>query len=160
MDNLAAAFAGESQANRSYLAFAKRAEEEGYPLVARRFRVAAESETIHALKHLKTMGRVGSTADNLRAAIGGENYEHTSMYPGFMATAAEEANTAAKEAFRRANEAEKFHEKMFSEALADIGGVGSAAFYVCQECGMTYEGSVPDECVVCGYPKVQITEVL
>lgn len=160
MDNLKAAFAGESQANRSYLAFAQKADEEGYPQVAKRFRVAAESETIHALKHLKTMGKVGSTADNLRAAINGENYEHTSMYPEFMEVAESEGEKKAKEAFRRANEAEKFHEKMFAEALEAPGEAPDKRYFVCQECGMTYEDEVPDECVVCGYAKEYITEVV
>lgn len=157
--NLEAAFAGESMANRSYLAFAKQAEEEGYPAIAKRFRVAAESETIHALRHLKTLGRVGSTAENLQAAIGGENHEHTSMYPGFMDIAKEEGEKSAREAFRRANEAEKFHERMFAEALSDLEKATDKRYYICLECGMTYEEGVPDECVVCGHPKEQIVEV-
>jgi rubrerythrin len=121
--------------------------------------VAAESETIHALKHLNTMGKVGSTADNLAAAINGENYEHTSMYPEFMEIAEGEGEKKAKEAFRRANEAEKFHEKMFAEAAAQPGEVADKRYFVCQECGMTYENEAPGECVVCGHAKEYITEV-
>jgi rubrerythrin len=158
-DNLQAAFAGESMANRSYLAFAEKAEEEGYPAIAKRFRVAAESETVHALKHLKTMGRVGTTAENLQKAIAGENHEHTSMYPEFMEIAEEEGEKKAREAFRRANEAEKFHEKMFAEALADVENTADQRFFICQECGMTFEGQTPDKCTVCGVPQGRIREV-
>lgn len=158
--NLKAAFAGESQANRSYLAFAKRAEEEGLPLVAKRFRVAAESETIHALKHLQTMGGVGTTAENLRAAVSGENYEHTAMYPDFIEQAEKDGEGKAKDSFRRANEAEKVHEKMFAEALADPANVPDKKYFICRECGMTYADAAPEKCVVCAVPGGQITEVV
>jgi len=157
--NLQAAFAGESQANRSYLAFAYKAEEEGYPLIAKRFRVAAASETIHALNHLDRMGGVKTTAENLQAAIGGENYEHTSMYPEFIAQANDEGRPEAAESFDWANEGEKFHERMFAEALADVDAVPDKKFFVCQWCGMTYEDETPDSCVVCGRPKEQIKEI-
>lgn len=156
--NLKAAFAGESQANRTYLAFAQAAEEEGYPLVAKRFRVAAASETVHALNHFKTMGNVRSTAENLKEAIGGENYEHITMYPDFMATADDEGNEDAKWTFNAANTAEKFHEKMFAEALEDLDSVSDKKFFVCEVCGMTYEDEVPDKCVVCASPKSRIPE--
>ena len=160
MNNLAAAFAGESQANRRYLAYAKKAEDEGYPLVARRFRVAAASETVHAINHLKTMGEVKSTSENLQGAMGGENYEHVTMYPEFIAIAQSEGNEDAEFSFHCANEAEKFHEKMFAEAFADVAKVPAKMFYVCEVCGMTYEDGVPDTCVVCGSPKSRITEVV
>ncbi|GAB4244419.1 MAG: rubrerythrin family protein [Thermoleophilia bacterium] len=159
LGNLKDAFAGESQANRRYLAYAKKAEEEGYPLVARRFRVAAESETIHAHNHLRVMGGLKSTAENLRASIGGENYEHVTMYPDFIAQAEKEGNEEAKYSFHAANEAEKFHEKMFAEALEKMEALGDSRFYVCQVCGMTYENEVPEHCVVCTAPKEKILEV-
>jgi rubrerythrin len=159
MSNLKDAFAGESQANRSYLAYSYKAKEEGYPLVAKRFRVAAASETIHALNHLERMGGVNSTAENLKAAMGGENFEHTSMYPSYITVAESEGNTAAVESFHWANEAEKFHEKMFAEAAADLDNVADKKYFVCQWCGMTYEDDTPDACVVCGYPKEQIKEI-
>jgi rubrerythrin len=158
--NLKAAFAGESQANRSYLAFSYKAQEEGLPLVAKRFRVAAASETIHALNHLQRMGGVNSTAENLEAAMGGENYEHTSMYPSFSTVAESEGDTAALESFHWANEAEKFHEKMFAEAAADLANVPDKKYFVCQWCGMTYEDDTPDACIVCGHPKEQIKEIV
>ena len=160
MSNLADAFAGESQANRRYLAFAKKAEDEGYPLVARRFRVAAASETVHAMEHLKTMGGVKSTGENLQGSISGESYEHETMYPEFIEIAKSEGNEDARFAFYAANEGEKFHEKMFAEALADLANVPDKTFYVCQVCGMTYEDGVPDACVVCAAPKSKIIEVV
>jgi rubrerythrin len=159
MNNLAEAFAGESQANRRYLAYAQKAEDEGYPLVARRFRVAAASETVHAINHLKTMGEVKSTGENLQGSIGGENYEHVTMYPGFIEIAKSEGDEDARFSFHAANEAEKFHEKMFAEAFADLTKIPDKTFYVCQVCGMTYEDGVPDECVVCSSPKSRIIAV-
>jgi rubrerythrin len=160
MSNLQAAFAGESQANRKYLAFAEQAEKEGLPNTAKRFRVAAASETVHALSHLKVLGGVGGTAENLKAAMGGENYEHTNMYPEFIATAETEANEAARFSFNAANEAEKFHEAMFAEADEAVGDAPAKAYYVCEVCGMTYEGAPPEHCVVCASPKGRIREVL
>jgi rubrerythrin len=160
MKNLADAFAGESQANRKYLAFAEKAEEEGLHEVAKRFRVAAASETVHAINHLKVMGEVNDSAANIKAAMGGENYEHTAMYPDFMEAAVAEGNEDARFSFYAANEAEKFHEEMFSEAAQKLGDLGPSNFYVCEVCGMTYENGVPDACVVCSAPKARITEVV
>jgi len=159
MKNLKEAFAGESQANRSYLAFAAKAEEEGYPLVAKRFRVAAASETVHAINHLKVMGGVKSTAENLDSSISGENYEHTSMYPSFMEEAEKEDEQEAKISFDAANQAEKFHEAMFKEALDNKDDVPDKAYFVCQVCGMSYENEPPEKCVVCRAPRSKITEV-
>lgn len=88
--DLKSAFAGKSQANRRYLAFAKKAEDEGHKTVAKLFRAAAAAETIHAHTHLRALGGVQSTADNLQAAINGENYEVTTMYPEFIADAESE----------------------------------------------------------------------
>lgn len=158
MSNLGDAFAGESQANRKYLAFAAAAEAEGLPQVAKRFRVAAASETVHALEHLKVMGGVKDTASNLEAAMGGENYEHTAMYPDFMEIAVKEGNEDARFSFYAANEAEKFHEKMFKEAAEKLADLPESRFFVCQVCGMTYEHDTPDACVVCSAPKDRIVE--
>ena len=160
MSNLGAAFAGESQANRRYLAYAKKAEEEGYPEVARRFRVAAASETVHAHAHLKVMGELKSTAENLQASVGGENYEHVTMYPEFMQLAIDEGNEDARFSFYAANEAEKFHEKMFAEALGDLTNTPKKNFFVCEVCGMTYENETPNAGVGCSAPKYRIHEVL
>jgi rubrerythrin len=160
MSNLQAAFAGESQANRRYLAFAEQAEKEGYPNIARRFRVAAASETVHAINHLKVMGGVKDTRDNLKAAMGGENYEHTNMYPEFIGVAEKEGAAAAVKSFSEANEAEKVHEAIFIAAARASADAPAASFFVCQVCGMTYEGAPPEHCVVCAAPKARITEVL
>lgn len=148
--NLAAAFAGESQANRKYLAFAQKAQEEGYPKVAKLFRAAAEAETIHAMTHLKNMGLIKSTAENLQAAIAGETYEFTEMYPGFIATAETEGQKAAHRGFRLANDAEEVHADLYKAALGGLTKGEEADFYLCSVCGHIAEGAVPDACPICG----------
>lgn len=151
-DNLKAAFAGESQANRKYLAFAKKADEEGFPGVAKLFRAAAEAETIHALSHLKVMGVVSSTAENLKAAVEGETHEFTAMYPGFIAEAEQEGAKDAKRTFSLANEAEKVHAGLYQKALDALNEKADMNFYVCEICGNIEEGSAPDKCPICGAP--------
>jgi rubrerythrin len=161
-ENLQTAFAGESQANRKYLAFADKAEKEGLAQVAKLFRAAAAAETIHAHAHLRTMKGVDSTAANLKAAITGENYEHTSMYPAFIAQAEAEGNRAALTVFNFANEAEKVHEGLFSEALEAIEGgadLEAKAIRVCAVCGHTVMGDAPDKCPICGAPHSKYAEV-
>ena len=152
-DDLQAAFSGESQANRKYTAFAKKADEEGYPQVARLFRAAAAAETVHALSHFKAMGGVGSTTDNLKAAIAGENYEATSMYPEFIADAEAEGGKRALTSFRWAWEVEKVHEGLYKQALESLNQAGETFdYYVCPICGYTHERNAPDKCPVCGTP--------
>jgi len=149
--NLAAAFAGESQANRKYLAFAKQADAEGYTQVAKLFRATAEAETIHAHAHFKNMGMIKSTAENLKAAIAGETYEFSVMYPDFIKEAeAEGANKNIVRAFTLANEAEKVHADLYGKALANIEAKGSSDYYLCTICGHIHEGSAPDTCPICG----------
>lgn len=152
-DNLMSAFAGESQANRKYLAFAKVAEKEGKKGLAKLFRVAAEAETIHALKHFENAGGPKDSIGNLKAAIEGETHEFTSMYPGFIAEADAEGNGVAKTGFTWANEVEKEHEKLFSEALAQKGEIEEREYYICPFCGHPEIGEAPDKCPVCGAPK-------
>jgi rubrerythrin len=147
--NLEAAFAGESQANRKYLAFAKKAEEEGFLQVARLFRAAAEAETIHAHNHFKELGGVRSTRENLEAAIKGESFEFQQMYPKMIEEAKAENHKAALRSFSLANEVEKVHAKLYQTALDDLGTNVDTDYYVCQVCGYTAEGSAPDECPVC-----------
>lgn len=154
-DDLNAAFAGESQANRRYLAFAKQAEEDGYPQVSKLFRAAAAAETIHALNHLRAVGGINETADNLTAAIGGENYEVVSMYPEFIQDAEAEGVKRALTSFRWAWEVEKGHEALYKKALEHIKSGSDAPvveYYVCPVCGHTHEGKPPDHCPVCGTP--------
>jgi len=155
-DNLQNAFAGESQANRKYLFFAEKAEQEGQKQVARLFRAAADAETVHARNHLKVMQGIKSTKENLLAARGGENYEFTEMYPGFIKQAEAEGNDKAKDSFDLANQVEEIHHGLFDSALSKIEKgeiIEEKPIYVCQYCGNTVEGEAPEKCPVCGAPK-------
>lgn len=151
--NLKEAFAGESQANRRYLAFARKAEDEGYSAVAKLFRAAAAAETIHAHNHLRAMGGIQSTMENLQAAIGGENHEVVSMYPAFIAEAEADNEKRALTSFKWAFEVEKGHEELFREALAKLGSeMEDVEIWVCPVCGHTHIGMPPEKCPVCGTP--------
>jgi len=147
--NLSAAFAGESQANRKYLAFAKQADHDGLPQIAKLFRAAAEAETIHALSHLKEMGGVKSTRENLEAAIKGETHEFEHMYPEMIDEAVKAGSKGAERSFRYANEVEKVHAELYRKALESLGNNAEVDYYVCQVCGHTVESGAPDECPVC-----------
>ena len=148
--NLADGFAGESQANLKYLAFAKTAEIEGYSQVAKLFRATAEAELIHAHSHLKALGKIKTTADNLQAAIAGETYEFSEMYPQFIADAKTEENTtAALRSFTLANEAEKVHAKLYQTALTNLETHETFDYYLCTICGHIHEGSAPEVCPIC-----------
>ena len=154
--NLKDAFAGESQANRMYLAFAKKADEEGFPQIAKLFRAAAEAETVHALNHLKVMGHVKSTSDNLGTAVSGETYEFKKMYPEFIAEAKKEGNKKAEVSFEFANQVEQIHAAMYQKALDALKNKTQppkADYWVCPVCGNTFEGSAPDKCPICSTPK-------
>lgn len=156
IENLKAAFAGESQASRKYTYFAEKAEKEGYPQVARLFRAAAEAETVHARNHLNVLNGIGTTTENLKAAIAGEYEEFMNMYPGFIAQAQEEKNSKAEGSFNKANKVEKVHHGLYTAALKDVEAGKKAPekpFYVCQICGHTVEGEAPDKCPICGAPK-------
>ncbi|MCU0520493.1 MAG: rubrerythrin family protein [Anaerolineae bacterium] len=152
-DDLKAAFAGESQANRKYLAWAKQADREGHPGIARLFRAVAAAETIHAHGHLKTLGDIKSTEENLVAAAAGENYEVVSMYPDFIADAQAEGQAAAEKSFTWAWEVEKVHEKMYGAALEQLrkgSEPEGLTYWVCNTCGHTHVGDAPPErCPVC-----------
>jgi glutamate synthase domain-containing protein 2/rubrerythrin len=161
-DNLQAAFAGESQANRKYLAFAAKAEAEGHPQIAKLFRAAAAAETVHAHAHLRVMGGVKDTKQNLQAAIEGEGYEFKEMYPAFIKEAEAEGNKAAVISFRNANAVEKTHYELYSKALEALEAgkdLTPASIYVCDVCGHTHVGGAPDKCPVCGAPKSKFKEV-
>jgi rubrerythrin len=147
--NLKEAFAGESQANRKYLAFAKQADKEGYSQVAKLFRAAAAAETVHAHTHLRTLGGINSTADNLQEAINGETFEFTSMYPEMIKTAETEGDKKALRSFSWANDVEKIHADLYQKALDNIGNPVEADYYVCDVCGYTIENEAPDVCPVC-----------
>jgi len=148
--NLADAFAGESQANRKYLAFAKQAEKEGFKQAAKLFRAAAEAETVHAHAHLRAMKAIGNTKENLKAAIDGEIHEFKNMYPEFIEVASKEGEKDAERSFRFANEVEKIHAGLYQQMLDSLGQNQEADYYVCSVCGMTVEGAAPEKCPVCG----------
>ncbi len=161
-DNLQAAFAGESQANRKYLAFAKKAEEDGLPQVAKLFRAAGEAETVHAHAHLRALGGVKSTAENLEAAIEGEGYEYREMYPPFLAEAQAEGNKPAEISFKNALAVEEIHHGLYSKALEAVkagSDLPATAIYVCPVCGNTVEGSAPDTCPICNVPGEKLIEI-
>ncbi|GBD97762.1 MAG TPA: rubrerythrin family protein [Nitrospirae bacterium] len=152
--NLQDAFAGESQANRKYLAFAKKADKEGYTQAAKLFRAAAEAETVHAHNHLRQLDGIKSTRENLEAAINGESFEFQEMYPRMIKDAEEEEdNKGALRSFNYANEVEKIHADLYRKALENLGSNEEADYYVCELCGYTAEGEAPDKCPVCGAKK-------
>ena len=158
--NLHDAFAGESQANRKYLAWAKKAEQEGFKQIAKLFKAVAEAETIHAHNHLKQMGGIQSTKENLEAAMAGEVFEFQKMYPKMIQEAEAEGDKNAVRTFTYANEVEKVHAELYKKALADLGKNADADYYVCSVCGHTVTNDPPDECPVCkskkqAYKKVE-----
>ncbi len=162
MDNLKEAFAGESQANRKYLAFAKKAEADGYPQVAKLFRAAAEAETVHAHAHFRVMGGIKGTDENLQAAIEGEGFEFQQMYPKFVEEAEADDNKPAVASFKNALAVEEIHHGLYSEALDAVKSGSDLAeekIFVCSVCGNTVKGEAPDKCPICGVPKERFSEV-
>lgn len=150
-DYLKEAFAGESQANRKYLAFADKAEKEGYKQVARLFRAAAEAETVHAHNHLKVLKGIKDTAENLKEAIAGETHEFKKMYPEMIKEAEKEGNKEALRTFNYANEVEKIHAQLYQKALDELGKSKEVfPYFVCPVCGFTVEREAPDKCPICG----------
>lgn len=150
-DALNEAFAGESQANRTYLAFAVKADQEGYPQAARLFRAAAEAETVHAHSHLRALNKVLSTKENLQEAVVGETHEFKSMYPAMIETAKIEGNKAAERSFHFANEVEKIHAKLYQDMLDHLEkSQETYPYFVCPVCGYTAGKEAPDVCPVCG----------
>ncbi len=162
LENLQAAFAGESQANRKYLAFADKAEGDGFSQIAKLFRAAAAAETVHAHGHLKAMDGVGDTGANLREAVAGESHEFKDMYPGFIATAKEEGNKKALRMFEWANTVEEIHCGLYQDALATYekgGDLPAENIWVCSVCGNTVGGDCPDKCSVCGVPASKFDKI-
>jgi len=161
-NNLAEAFAGESQANRRYLFYADKAEAEGHPVIARLFRAAADAETVHARNHLRTMGAIDTTVANLKAAADGEYHEFTEMYPGFIEQAKAESNQDAETGFDWANKVEKVHYALYQKALKsleDDAPLKDEPYFVCQRCGFTIAGAAPDKCPVCGAPRQTFKQI-
>jgi rubrerythrin len=155
IDNIQIAFAGESQANRKYLAFAKKADQEGFPQIARLFRAAAAAEAVHAANHFRALEGVKGTAENLQAAIGGENYEVVTMYPPMLAEAQAAGDKRAALSFKYAFEVEKIHEELYRQAAEALGkgkDMPETEYYVCPVCGNTHAGPVVGRCPVCNTP--------
>ena len=161
-DNLQAALAGESQANRKYLAFAEKALKEGKPGVAKLFRSAAASETIHAYKYLESLREIKSTKENLQTAISGENYESQNMYPEFAKDAEKEGESGMQKYFEWVAEVEKGHARMYQEAMEKISAdedIEEKDYYICKACGFTTPDEAPETCPVCGAPKNMFEKV-
>ena len=153
--NIQEAFSGECQANRRYLFYAEKAETEGYPQVAKLFRAVAEAELVHARNHLNVIDAIGSTKDNVLGASMGEHMEFTEMYPLFIQIAQKESNDRAEQSFTWANKVEKIHYGYFEDAYKELKEdkkPADATYYVCQRCGNTVKGKVPDKCPICGSP--------
>jgi rubrerythrin len=162
IENVMAAFAGESQANRKYLAFAKKADADGLPQVARLFRAAAEAETVHAHSHLRVVNGVKTTKENLAEAVAGENHEFISMYPGFIKAAQEEGNKQAETSFKFAMAVEKIHYDLYRQAAETVNSgkdLPRSEIFVCQVCGNTVNGEAPEKCPICGAPRNKFVKV-
>ena len=151
-DNLKEAFAGESQANQKYRAFAKKAEQDGFANIARLFRTTAEAERIHAEGHFKAQDGIGSTADNLKTAIAGETYETEKMYPPMLVQATADDHKA-KRMFGYAVEVEAVHAKLYQLALEAVQqgkDLTQVDFYLCPVCGNIEFGKPIEACPICG----------
>lgn len=162
LENLKDAFAGESRANQKYLAFAERAEQEGYPQVANLFRAAAAAEATHARVFLHVMAGIGPTVENLEEAINGESFEFKDMYPCYAAAATEEKNPAAVMAFDNATAVEQVHHSLYVEAMNKVKAgddLPPRRFFVCRTCGDTTVNQPPETCPVCSAPKDQFDEI-
>ncbi|KUG29701.1 rubrerythrin [hydrocarbon metagenome] len=158
--DLMEAFAGESQANRKYLAFAAQADKEGFPQVAKLFRAAAEAETVHAHAHLRAAGGIRTTAENLKEAMAGEIHEFKEMYPPMIEHAKAEGHKAAERSFTYANAVEAIHAKLYQQAAEMMDKLPETDYHVCSVCGYTCEGEAPDSCPVCKAAKKAFSKVV
>lgn len=160
LNNLKEAFAGESQANRKYLAFAAKADLEGYPQAAKLFRAAADAETVHAMAHLKAMGGIKGTKENLQAAVTGETFEFVDMYPTMIEQAKLETEDEAEMSFSNANAVEKLHAGLYQKYLDNMNNLPVVDIFVCQVCGNTVEGNPPEVCPICGSPRSKFKNIV
>jgi len=159
-ENLSAAFAGESQAHIKYLAFADKADRENFSNIARLFRANSFAEQVHATNHLRALSGIGETKENVRAAIEGETFEVTEMYPAYIRVAEEQQEKVAETMSKWALEAEKVHAELYKKAKEALGkgkDLELKPIHVCQVCGFTIEGETPEKCPVCGSPKEKFT---
>ncbi|MDO4839118.1 MAG: rubrerythrin family protein [Desulfovibrionaceae bacterium] len=158
LDNLMEAFAGESQANRKYLAYANVADKEGKAQIAKLFRAAAAAETIHAHAHLRNAGKIGDTDANLQDALSGETHEFTKMYPEMIKEAQEEGNTKVAKYFEMVNKVEEVHANLYKKAIEGASAF-SGDYYICPVCGYTHEGPMEGNCPVCGVKGASFVKV-
>ena len=161
-ENAMEAFAGESQANRKYQAFAEKAESEGYLNIARLFKAASEAEAIHAKKLMKALGMISSTRENLEKAVAGETHEYTEMYPAFVKEAESEKQSDALLAFRYALQAEEVHAGLYREALKSLNAgqdMSNRTVWLCPVCGNIFLGQAPDKCPICNVFKKIFREI-
>lgn len=161
-DNLKEAFAGESQANRKYLAFAQKAEKDGFSQVAKLFKAAAEAETVHAHAHLRALDGIKETAENLKAAIEGEGFEFQNMYPPYHEEAKKDGDKPAEISFKNALAVEEIHYNLYKKALEAVqsgNDLANQSIHVCEVCGNTVFGEAPHTCPVCGVGKNRFFEV-
>jgi rubrerythrin len=165
LENMQAAFTGESNADVRYLAFASQADREGYGEVASLFRAAARAEAIHAANHANVITQIGatpsatietpdvkSTRENLEAAIKGETYERDTIYPAFLKQARADGNKAAIRSLNFAKTAEQEHAKLYTAALQGLDrfkGSKAVAFLVCPKCGYTTRDANLEKCASC-----------
>jgi rubrerythrin len=159
MEDLQAAFAGESQANRKYLAYAAKAEKDGFAQAARLFRAAAAAETVHAHNHFRAMDGIKTTEENLMDAMAGENYEAEEMYPAFINDAELEQEKRALRSFGYALEVEKQHRAFYQEMLDSLEEQEEYDYYVCPVCGSTHRREAPETCPICGADKARFMKV-
>jgi rubrerythrin len=159
LNNLKAGFVAESQAHLRNLAFAMKAEQEGYLQVARLFRAIAEAEAVHAFNHFRLLGAVSGTQDNLESAFERENLA-ASTYPQFIRVATEEGNTSVTTVLGYSRDVEKGHAKLYKKALAHMIAEEETEYYVCQVCGYVSDGVLPDVCPICGAPKEKFRKVV
>lgn len=156
--NLKEAFAGESQARNKYDYFAKIARKEGYHYIARIFEETALNEMQHAKDELKLLNGIGSTKENLKEAISGENHEHSEMYPKMKKEAEEEGNEEAAKLFQEISEVEQHHEERYKKLLEMIekGTIfkrSKPINWKCSKCGYIHKGTEPpEECPSCKHP--------
>ncbi|MZQ96298.1 MAG: rubrerythrin family protein [Acidaminobacter sp.] len=151
LNNLMEAFAGESQANRKYLSYSKKAEADGKINAAKLFKAASDAETLHALKHFEVAGKIGTTVDNLKDAVAGETHEYQNMYPDFIKEAEAEGNKAALLSFMYAMKAEEVHARLYQEALENLDEAEEIFYYLCPICG-NIEKFIPEKCSICNVP--------
>jgi rubrerythrin len=157
--NLYTAFVGEAKASMRLLGFAEKADQEGYPQMAKLFRAISEAEKVHALRHLRQLKRIQSTEENLKASFESEVSVNENVYPEFIRVAEEEGQETARIGFSHARDAESFHAKLYKNAIEHMIDESETAYFVCGVCGYVADGKAPDQCPVCGAKKEMFKQI-